>query len=439
MNSEEGYFPKSRRWSLAEVVKTEAGRTLLRRQMEAIAVSAAFKGSERSRDFLEAVVQIASAGEEVKERTLGVEVFGRPATYDTTQDPIVRSTAKDVRRRLASYYREAGRGELYSIYLPSGGYLPELRIRQSRSGAPAEDAPWARFEAKRSVRSQPEPKRGTKRGWILAFCAFVLSLMGFAVRLSRSASSENTREALLSRPNDLVLVASDPQLAEGSPAGDHPIDISEYIRSTRNQVSAPAGQEPASGEPFPRRPVIFALDAELMVETARLVGSKRQVRGVAAQDLKANSFLTTNDFVLFGNTITNPWLSMFNSSSLDFRYEIDASARTLVIVNSRPLQGEGDHYGPKSVSDGISETYALVTLLKERTSDTRILLLGGLAPESDLAAAQLFMDPNRWAKSLGSCKHVGGTGPSFIQVLLQAKIIAGVPDSVQSVACHLRP
>ena len=47
--------------------------------------------------------------EDLKERTIGIEVFGRAADYDTNLDHVVRSVAGEVRRRLAQYYMESGR------------------------------------------------------------------------------------------------------------------------------------------------------------------------------------------------------------------------------------------------------------------------------------------------------------------------------------------
>ena len=42
----------------------------------------------------------------LKERTLGIEIFGRDADYDTASDPIVRVTATEIRKRIAQYYQE---------------------------------------------------------------------------------------------------------------------------------------------------------------------------------------------------------------------------------------------------------------------------------------------------------------------------------------------
>ena len=66
--------------------------------------------------------------ESLKERCLGVEVFGRDPNYDTSQDPVVRSTAGEVRKRLAQYYVEWGHQDEIRISLPPGSYNPEIHL-----------------------------------------------------------------------------------------------------------------------------------------------------------------------------------------------------------------------------------------------------------------------------------------------------------------------
>jgi hypothetical protein len=64
-----------------------------------------FRGSKRSCLFLRHAVSLARTGraDELKERTLGVELFGRDPSYDTGEDAIVRVKANETRR-------SAGRG-----------------------------------------------------------------------------------------------------------------------------------------------------------------------------------------------------------------------------------------------------------------------------------------------------------------------------------------
>jgi hypothetical protein len=93
--------------------------------LQNVLASPAFRGSQRSSQFLRYVVESALAGEKegLKERIIGERVFGRPADYDTGQDSIVRVKASEVRRRLAQYYDNSADTGLRIELLP-GSYTP---------------------------------------------------------------------------------------------------------------------------------------------------------------------------------------------------------------------------------------------------------------------------------------------------------------------------
>ncbi len=76
-------------------------RELIRSELESIVTSRHFKNSKRYPAFLTYIVETALRGapDEIKERMIGIEVFGRPVDYDTNTDPIVRNTASEVRKR----------------------------------------------------------------------------------------------------------------------------------------------------------------------------------------------------------------------------------------------------------------------------------------------------------------------------------------------------
>ncbi len=97
--------------------------------MERLLANSLFKNSKRYPSLLRYVVEHALEGDtsQLKERTLGVEVFGRDPHYDTNLDPVVRTTAGEIRKRIAQYYHEPGRASEIRIDLPSGSYLPEFR------------------------------------------------------------------------------------------------------------------------------------------------------------------------------------------------------------------------------------------------------------------------------------------------------------------------
>ncbi len=99
----------------------------IRAELERILASPAFATSRRCRDFLRHVVERALSGqaESLKERTIAVNLFGRPADSDLEKDSTVRVCASHVRRRLAEYYRPStGDDTHWRIELPAGSYAP---------------------------------------------------------------------------------------------------------------------------------------------------------------------------------------------------------------------------------------------------------------------------------------------------------------------------
>jgi hypothetical protein len=93
-----------------------------------ILASPHFCNSKRYPALLKYIVEKTLAGESdlLKERTLGVEVFDRPPSYDTNADTVVRYTAGEVRKRLSLYYHETKRRPEIQISLPAGSYIPEF-------------------------------------------------------------------------------------------------------------------------------------------------------------------------------------------------------------------------------------------------------------------------------------------------------------------------
>ena len=107
---------------------THRQRDDVREQVARIIASPAFRNSKRYTDFLRYTVEQTLNGdaERIKERTLGVEVFGRVPNYDTSLDPVVRTSAVEVRKRLQHYYRLQGRSGEIQIDFPRGTYVPEF-------------------------------------------------------------------------------------------------------------------------------------------------------------------------------------------------------------------------------------------------------------------------------------------------------------------------
>jgi len=98
-------------------------------QLERLLANSHIHKSKRCHALLKHIVEKAASGSVdcLKERTLGRDVFHREPDYDTNQDSIVRTTAAEIRKRLAQYYLEPGHEREMRIALPAGSYVPEFR------------------------------------------------------------------------------------------------------------------------------------------------------------------------------------------------------------------------------------------------------------------------------------------------------------------------
>src|SRR3984885_3671941 len=115
--------------------QTKEDRDGVLRELKKILASPQFANSKRYPALLQYVVENTLEGrlDLLKERTLGVEVFDRPPTYDTNTDTVVRYTAGEVRKRLLLYYLEHGRSSAIRISLPAGSYIPEFLLGQEEA------------------------------------------------------------------------------------------------------------------------------------------------------------------------------------------------------------------------------------------------------------------------------------------------------------------
>src|SRR5665213_2663041 len=120
----------------------------IREQLQRLLVHPLFANSKRYPALLGYTVEQTLLGNaaDLKERTIGVEVFGRPLSYDANADPVVRITAGEVRKLLTQYYYEpAHRGEPI-IELPTGSYVPLFREAE-RPAEPEAPSMMALLEA----------------------------------------------------------------------------------------------------------------------------------------------------------------------------------------------------------------------------------------------------------------------------------------------------
>jgi hypothetical protein len=118
-------MPEALATPVGDILDKEVRRAI-ELELSAICNDQQFRASQRNCAFLQYVVAETLAGRaaEIKERTLGRELFGRPIDYDTGSDAVVRVRANDVRRRLGSYYEDHTSQRGWRVQLPLRSYVP---------------------------------------------------------------------------------------------------------------------------------------------------------------------------------------------------------------------------------------------------------------------------------------------------------------------------
>ncbi|HEX3985390.1 MAG TPA: hypothetical protein VHX13_02175 [Acidobacteriaceae bacterium] len=150
----------------------------IREQLNSLLASPFFSHSKRFPHFLRFVVEHTLAGDadNIKERTLGIEIFGRDAAYDTASDPIVRVTAAEIRKRVAQYYQDPLHRDELRISLPPGSYVPRFQDPCESPEAVVPDPALVTEEP--AAAEAPHEARPGRRSWLLmAVCGVVGALL----------------------------------------------------------------------------------------------------------------------------------------------------------------------------------------------------------------------------------------------------------------------
>jgi hypothetical protein len=114
----------------------------VKEQLSRILGSVFFRNSDRYTGLLHYVVDTALREDYalLKERLIGVNVFGRDPSYDTVKDNVVRIAAAEVRGRLVRYYALSEHRSELRIILSPGSYVPQFAWPElAQQHRPAED------------------------------------------------------------------------------------------------------------------------------------------------------------------------------------------------------------------------------------------------------------------------------------------------------------
>lgn len=450
------------KWEIADVARTPDGKTLLKRYLNEITEGPAFKGSPRSAQFLEYVIWQSAVGKiaDLKERTIGIELFGRTPTYDTGEDAIVRVTASEVRKRLVQHYSGVGNASEFRISLPSGGYVPELvrapkietdglAKQLSMDESPVE-TPMQRFASS----ERPNNKTSADwKHWLLPISGIIALTVGIALtivnRPGLTASSGKRFGSYGAAPwatlfdgtRRVLVVASDPNIEEIQRMSHSSLSLSDYA----NQSYLPPGASTLSPaeigfmKDILRGNKISSFDGSIIANLASLMTpGHNRILVKTARDLRAKDIQTDENLVFLGSPRSNPWTSMFDPV-LDFQFAFDTRTQREFIRNVHPGKGESNEYVPTAGGFDTGDSFALIGVFHNPGYGGRVLIIAGASGEGTEAAGDLVADPARWAATLQSCRIAKDASRQSLQVLLHLETMAGSSSTVNAVACHLLP
>src|SRR6266851_6724997 len=110
----------------------------LQGQLKKMLQSESFARSRRLRRFLRFSVEqtLLQQTENLKEYSIGLEVFEKPESFDPRMDSIVRVVARRLRMMVDRYYETDGAADETLIVFHSGSYVPHFRLRSAGADVP---------------------------------------------------------------------------------------------------------------------------------------------------------------------------------------------------------------------------------------------------------------------------------------------------------------
>jgi hypothetical protein len=407
-----------------------------------------FHTSRQCQDLLRYVVErtLNGAATSLRERIIGVEVFGREPTYDTSEDPVVRVRAADVRKRLAQYYQslESGTPVLHIELLP-GSYrahfrngrpapVPEFPGAAPRIeiGAPAEIPPPT--EEQETLRFQPSwqrPSRLRFRSWrsrVFASVSGLLIVLGlyYGIQYASTSPQERFWAPALSDKQPVLLYL-------GSNAAY--IFTQEYLARYRERHGLPN-----------HGPEIFV---DLAPDDSIRFGDLHPVRDtfVTVGDLAAAVQLTTaitawkKPFVLrsgrdinFADLRDRPsvMIGAFNNPwTLELTKDLPFSLHEGTQIQDRNHR-ERVWNVTSPETNSASDDFSLISRMLVSKTGAPLITAAGIGQYGTQAAAEFLASPQRMRDLLKDAPH--GWESKNMQVVLHVKIVGFTPVAVEVVA-----
>ena len=391
---EQELVPASR--GLAE---PQVERDAVREQLERILAHPLFTHSKRYPLLLRWVVERTLEGHsaQLKERTLGAEVFGREPSYDTNTDPVVRITAGEIRKRIALYYHEAGRENEVRIELPCGSYVPEFH-------RPLQ----AEREAKSPVEVQPamaRPKAGRttvlKPSYLIGTGAAMLA--GLAIWFFWGSPLDPFWRPFLDSPGT-------PLLCIGG----------RGIASEVSATPAPDSQTITVTDQIHREYVAFS-DATTLTMLAGLFQAKGRPYSMRIGSSTTFADLRSGPVVLVGG-FNNGWTMRLLSQ---LRYHLARDPATNVEwIEDRTNPAKRDWAVDSQTPNlKLTEDYAIISRVTDPATERMVVVAAGVLQYGTIAAGEFLTNP-KYLEALARQAPANWQRKNM-QVVIATKVING--------------
>lgn len=407
--------------------------------VQRVASSPYFEKSTRLREFLLYVCEraLTSPRADIHEQEIGASVFGRPSSYDTSQDNIVRVNASQLRKKLEAYFASEGVDEPVVFEIPRGKYLPVFK--QKTKGV-------SDIHAVSAASSSTEIRKGRFRTFITAaLAALSVVLLGLCVWLStqlRAAKSDFKLspsvaalwEQLFNKERPVDLVVADSSLSLFQDFTQRPITLSEYLKRdswpTADSLSQKKALQSAARTAAERSYTSLA-DATITNRFSVLASKEQsQLSVFFARDFNIRH-LESDNAILLGSKRANPWVELFENR-LNFRFGYDQAARESYFENKSPRAGETSEYRNNPV-----QSYCVIDFLPNLNRAGNVLIIAGTEMEGTEVGAEFLTNE----KSMSGLRRLLGADSRehlpYFELLLRSKKIGGAATEIDIVSYRL--
>jgi hypothetical protein len=366
---------------------TPGDHTLVQQQLEKLLATSHFSSSRRYPSFLRFVVNNALAGQTdvLKERILGVEIFGRHADYDTATDPIVRVTAAEIRKRIEQYYQEAGHDSEIRITLLAGSYVPQFSLPAKNNGQAIEPVISSSLTLPATLLDVRETKTANVRATKSAVAfrtilsAVVLTILGASGYFAWRA---------LHPPMAKTFWA--PFVASGEPALFCIADQSQYSTIKLRDAGDPQHETTLND----RLTTVVIDDVGPLINIAGLLRSYGKTYRVQAEANTSLTDLRRGPSVFIG-AFDNGW-TLRLTSPLRYHFANDAEM-TRFWIEDREHPGTSHWVLDRDIQQrtGTYKDYAIVARFVDPNSEQYALVVAGIARGGTVAGGEFLVDSNR--------------------------------------------